>query len=49
MNDLYWYKDSFKVSEQVDYLEMLLKLARELNLEGLQTEIKDYLLILEKQ
>lgn len=47
MNALYWYKDVVSPGE-VDYLKTLSDLAVELNLEGLQNEIKDYLNILKE-
>lgn len=49
MNALYWDKDFIKdKAEQEDYLHSLYRLAGELNLEGLQTEIEDYLNIMEE-
>lgn len=44
MNHLYWFKDN--VDFPKDYLETLKKLAIELELEGLEKEINDYLEIL---
>lgn len=46
-NTLFWYKDSFKNIEiQKEYLKTLKHLAVELELEGLEKEIENYLLLL---
>lgn len=45
LNKLYWFKDSFNDENQTYYLENLLKVAENLECDGLVKEIKDYLLI----
>lgn len=45
-NALFWYKDQFDKEMRVEYLKTLKHLAVELELEGLEKEIEDYLIIL---
>lgn len=47
LNKLYWFKDSFDDKQtQIDYLENLLKVAENLQYEGLVESIKEHLLII---
>jgi hypothetical protein len=46
MNALYWFKEQLDIATQKEYLPTLTRLAKQLDMSGLEKEITDYLKLL---